>query len=121
MYFERELIRDKIENRLVQTLDREVWEKSDSQTFLLNDISAALWSIRDVLDERKTAPTLPFETILDCYGEEVPMDREKEYKRILEILADYWLEQPDEEDVEITMRFQKHGMTQEKRIVWKHG
>lgn len=42
-----------------------------------------------------------------------------EYQRILEILADYWLTEPDELKVRVTMDFVKaNGETQSKRIMW---
>ena len=42
-----------------------------------------------------------------------------EYQRILEILDDYWLSEPDEEKVVVEMRFRKgDGQTQEKYIEW---
>lgn len=42
-----------------------------------------------------------------------------EYKRILEILDDYWLTEPEEEEVHVTMYFKKKdGQTQEKRVCW---
>ena len=43
-----------------------------------------------------------------------------QYKRILEILDDYWLSQPDEEYVEVKMYFRhKNGEEQTKHIIWK--
>ncbi len=44
-----------------------------------------------------------------------------EYRRILEILKEYWLTEPDEKEVVVTMSFEKaNGEKQEKRIVWKN-
>ncbi len=44
-----------------------------------------------------------------------------EYRRILEILSDYWLTVPDEKRVVVEMHFEKaNGEKQEKRIVWKN-
>lgn len=42
-----------------------------------------------------------------------------EYHRILEILEDYWLSQPNEEKVEVTLYFKhKNGEEQRKTIKW---
>ena len=42
-----------------------------------------------------------------------------EYKRILEILEDYWLSEPDEERIAVEMHFYKaDGQEQHKRITW---
>lgn len=42
-----------------------------------------------------------------------------EYQRILDILEDYWLSEPDEEKVMVWMYFRKSdGQEQAKRIVW---
>lgn len=42
-----------------------------------------------------------------------------EYKRIMEILDDYWLSEPDEERVVVEMHFYKgDGQEQHKRIIW---
>ena len=44
-----------------------------------------------------------------------------QYKRIQEILEDYWLTEPDEAEVTVCMFFRKaDGQTQLKRIVWKN-
>lgn len=44
-----------------------------------------------------------------------------EYKRILEILDEYWISQADEAEVEITMHFlHRNGETQDKRIIWRN-
>lgn len=44
-----------------------------------------------------------------------------QYIRILEILDDYWLSEPDEEMVEVKMYFRKaDGQEQAKRIVWRN-
>ena len=44
-----------------------------------------------------------------------------EYKRILEILDDYWLTEPNEESVEVTMLFiHSDGREQEKVIRWRN-
>lgn len=44
-----------------------------------------------------------------------------EYQRVLEILNDYWLEEPDEFRVRIRMDFIKaNGETQQKCIRWQH-
>lgn len=48
-------------------------------------------------------------------------ERSPEYLRILEVLRDYWLEEPDEAEVRVEMSFLKaNGETQEKRIVWRN-
>ena len=42
-----------------------------------------------------------------------------EYQRILEILSDYWLTEPDELKVRVTMDFVKaNGEAQSKCITW---
>lgn len=42
-----------------------------------------------------------------------------QYQRILEILEDYWLNEPNELKVSVTMDFLKTtGEEQHKRIVW---
>lgn len=41
-----------------------------------------------------------------------------EYRRILEILDDYWLSEPDEDKVVITMEFYKGNECQKKQIRW---
>lgn len=44
----------------------------------------------------------------------------RKLQRILEILHDYWLDEPDEEYAEITMFFRKsNGEEQEKVIIWR--
>lgn len=44
-----------------------------------------------------------------------------EYLRILEILDDYWISNPDEAEVRVEMYFRHgNGETQAKRIVWKN-
>lgn len=44
-----------------------------------------------------------------------------DYRRILEILNDYWLEEEDEEEVIVTMHFKHHNCEeQEKQIVWRN-
>ena len=44
---------------------------------------------------------------------------EYEYKRILEILDDYWLTDPNEEQVVVTMFFKnRNGDKQEKVVRW---
>jgi hypothetical protein len=41
------------------------------------------------------------------------------YQRLMEILDDYWLSEPDEAYVSIDMEFLKSdGQYQQKRIVW---
>lgn len=48
-------------------------------------------------------------------------EHSNEYQRILEILSDYWLEEPEEEQVEVFMRFKhKDGREQEKIVTWKN-
>ena len=45
----------------------------------------------------------------------------KEYRRIQEILEDYWVNEPNERQVTICMTFVKaDGQTQSKRIVWNN-
>ena len=42
-----------------------------------------------------------------------------QYQRIMEILADYWLSEPEEQQVTVCMTFRHaDGSTQNKRIVW---
>lgn len=49
------------------------------------------------------------------------MGKPYEYTRILEILNDYWIDEPDEEYVEVLMHFKKHdGQEQRKVIRWKN-
>lgn len=44
-----------------------------------------------------------------------------EYRRILEILSDYWLTEPDEKLVVVDMYFETvSGETQSKRITWRN-
>ena len=44
-----------------------------------------------------------------------------EYKRIIEILYDYWLSEPEEFRVRVSMDFiHANGETQSKRIVWQN-
>lgn len=44
-----------------------------------------------------------------------------EYRRIIEVLDDYWLTVPDEELVVVEMHFYKaDGQEQHKRISWKN-
>lgn len=46
---------------------------------------------------------------------------ENKYKRILEILSDYWLSEENEEYVEVQMYFRhRDGQEQEKRITWRN-
>lgn len=43
-----------------------------------------------------------------------------EYRRILEIINDYWLSEPDAKTVTIEMCFEKeNGEKQHKTIIWK--
>ena len=43
------------------------------------------------------------------------------YKRILEILEDYWLDQPEELRVRVRMDFvHANGETQQKELVWRN-
>ena len=42
-----------------------------------------------------------------------------EYRRILEILDDYWLAEPEEDFVRIDMHFEKGDETQDKLIIWR--
>lgn len=42
-----------------------------------------------------------------------------EYRRILEILDDYWLTEPEEDLVRIDMHFEKGNETQDKLIIWR--
>lgn len=45
----------------------------------------------------------------------------KEFRKILDILDDYWLSEPDELRVRVTMDFiHSNGETQTKRIVWQN-
>lgn len=49
------------------------------------------------------------------------IDRKKtwQYKRILEVLNEYWINEPDEKKVIVDMSFEKeNGETQHKHIVW---
>lgn len=44
-----------------------------------------------------------------------------EYQRIIEIMDDYWISQPDEKRVTVCMTFVKaDGQTQSKRIIWRN-
>lgn len=44
-----------------------------------------------------------------------------EYHRVLEILSDYWLTEPDEKLVVIDMHFEKdNGEMQDKHITWRN-
>ena len=44
-----------------------------------------------------------------------------QYQRILEILEDYWLTEPEEEVVAVCMYFRKHdGQQQQKCIRWRN-
>ena len=46
---------------------------------------------------------------------------EYEYKRLLEILDAYWLEEPDEAAVNIMLHFRhKDGQTQDKYLTWRN-
>ena len=43
------------------------------------------------------------------------------YQRVLEILQDYWIDEPEEALVKIEMFFEKaNGEAQEKSITWKN-
>lgn len=43
------------------------------------------------------------------------------YKRLMEILDDYWLSVEDEQLVEIEMHFEKaDGQTQDKKLIWRN-
>lgn len=54
-------------------------------------------------------------------GERLIWKNTSQYRRIMEILHDYWLTEPDEEYVEIKMYFLKsNGESQEKTIVWRN-
>lgn len=44
----------------------------------------------------------------------------REYKRILEILYDYWLDEPEEDRVVVELHFYKGNEEQHKRICWKN-
>jgi len=49
----------------------------------------------------------------------LPWKDSPEYKRLLEILKEYWLSEPDEAEVTIQMMFKKQdGQEQEKVIHW---
>ena len=44
-----------------------------------------------------------------------------EYKRLLQILDEYWLSEIGEQEVVIEMKFKhQNGVTQEKKIVWRN-
>ena len=45
-------------------------------------------------------------------------DKSREYKRIMEILDDYWITEPNEDYVKIKMAFIKGEEFQTKRIIW---
>jgi hypothetical protein len=52
-------------------------------------------------------------------GKNTDWKNSRQYKRIIEILEDYWTTEPDEAYVRIDMLFIKgNGETQEKSIVW---
>lgn len=42
-----------------------------------------------------------------------------QYNRIMEILEDYWLTEPEEDYVQVKMAFVKGGEFQTKRIAWR--
>lgn len=45
----------------------------------------------------------------------------REYKRILEILDEYWLSQPEEESVEVEINCRhRNGNIQQKTIKWRN-
>ena len=46
-------------------------------------------------------------------------DKSREYKRIMEILDDYWLTEPNEDYVKIKMAFIKGKEFQTKHITWR--
>ena len=47
--------------------------------------------------------------------------RSNQYRRIQEILEDYWLSEPDEAEVVICMTFRhSDGSVQNKHIIWKN-
>ena len=46
-------------------------------------------------------------------------DKSREYKRIMEILDDYWLTEPNEDYVKIKMAFIKGEEFQTKHITWR--
>lgn len=46
-------------------------------------------------------------------------DKTFEYRRILEILNDYWLTEPNEDCVKVKMAFIKGGEFQTKHIIWR--
>lgn len=53
----------------------------------------------------------------EAIGRECYWKDSNAYKRVMEILDDYW--EKDEKRVEVEMRFWKdNGETQEKRVVW---
>ena len=43
-----------------------------------------------------------------------------QYKRILEILDDYWLTEPDEDYVRVELFFKKGNESQSKCITWRN-
>ena len=47
--------------------------------------------------------------------------RSNQYRRIQEILKDYWLSEPDEAEVTVCMTFRhSDGFVQNKHIVWRN-
>lgn len=46
-------------------------------------------------------------------------DKSREYKRIMEILDDYWITEPNEDYVKIKMAFIKGEEFQTKHITWR--
>ena len=46
---------------------------------------------------------------------------EYEYQRILEVLEDYWVTEPEEKEVVVDMHFRKaNGECQDKHIIWRN-
>ena len=54
----------------------------------------------------------------DIYGRPVPRAKETIYNRILEVLADYYLD-PNEDSMEIDMTFTRGREVQQKHLAWR--
>lgn len=54
----------------------------------------------------------------DIYGRPIPQNKAQIYERILEVLADYYLD-PNEDSMEIDMTFIRGREVQQKHYVWR--
>lgn len=55
---------------------------------------------------------------LDWYQEEVHHMESPVFNRIIEVLYDYWLTEPDEDRVKVTLEFWKGDEYQAKTLEW---